>query len=79
MTKRAKRKLEKEALVQQSVALLSTEQPPGTVWLPEAPELDDDEAGPWVQRPDTSPEVRHSVLAFLTSFSPIPIARSLYI
>jgi hypothetical protein len=43
MTKRAKRKMEKDALHQQSVALLSTEQPPGTIWLPETPELDDDE------------------------------------
>ena len=42
MTKRAKRKMEKEALTQQSVALLSTEQPPGTVWLPENPEHDDE-------------------------------------
>lgn len=40
MTKRAKRKTEKEALSQQSVALLSNEQPPGTIWLPEIPELD---------------------------------------
>lgn len=43
MTKRAKRKMEKEALTQQSVALLSTEQPPGTIWLPETPELDDEQ------------------------------------
>jgi hypothetical protein len=45
MTKRAKRKMEKDALNQQSVALLSTEQPPGTVWLPETPDLDDGEPG----------------------------------
>lgn len=55
MTKRAKRKMEKEALNQQGVALLSNEQPPGTVWLPENPEVEDDDAGSWVRRPDTTP------------------------
>lgn len=59
MTKRAKRKMEKEALNQQGVALLSTERPPGTVWLPENPAIEDDSAGAWVTRPDISAEVRH--------------------
>jgi hypothetical protein len=42
MTKRAKRKMEKAAINQQSAALLSTEQPPGTIWMPENPELEDE-------------------------------------
>lgn len=57
MTKRAKRKLEKDSLVQQSVALLSSEQPAGTVWLPENPQLDEEQREPWIQRPDASVEV----------------------
>ncbi|KAF7984432.1 hypothetical protein HWV62_14502 [Athelia sp. TMB] len=56
MTKRAKRKLEKDSLVQQSVALLSSEQPAGTVWLPENPQLDEEQREPWIQRPDASVE-----------------------
>lgn len=43
MTKRAKRKMEKESINQQSKALLSNEQPLGVVWLPEAPASDDDD------------------------------------
>lgn len=63
MTKRAKRKLEKDALVQQSVALLSTEQPPGTVWLPENPQLDEEEAEPWLHRSSASVEVRRFIMS----------------
>lgn len=41
MTKRAKRKMEKAAINQQSAALLSSEQPLGTIWMPENPETED--------------------------------------
>lgn len=42
-TKRLKRKMEKDAINQQSAALLSTEQPAGSVWMEETPAEDDDE------------------------------------
>lgn len=41
-TKRAKRKMEKAAINQQSAALLSTEQPPRTIWMSENPEIEDE-------------------------------------
>jgi len=78
MTKRAKRKMEKEALTQQSVALLSTEQPPGTIWLPETPELDDEQQEPinesisgmareTNQLPAQSPEVSSAIATYIDS------------
>jgi hypothetical protein len=77
MTKRAKRKMEKEALTQ-GVALLSNDQPPGTIWLPENPEFDDEQpepinesipgvAGETNQLPVQSPEVCSAVATYIDS------------
>lgn len=77
MTKRAKRKLEKDALVQQSVALLSTEQPAGTIWLPENPQLDEEEDEPWLQRPSASVEVCRFICLISNRCSLISAARGL--